>query len=824
MQSSKFFAWNVSILSLTLLLVSCAGVKTKHLNSNNHNDRIRYLVIHHTTIDYKDSVKALTEPHGVSAHYLIPENNDESYGNKKLEVVQLVDEKDRAWHAGSSYWQEQRNLNDQSIGIELVYKAPCAKSDNPIDANTGLNINANSNLMCFYPDFDDNQITLLIELIKGIQQRNPEISASHIIGHADITPGRRIDPGPRFPWQRLYNAGIGAWYETDTVTRYWNQFQQLPPTVGLVQSALKAYGYDVLETGIVNAQTINALTVFQMHFRPWQVDGQITLETSATLFALIERYRNGRLSVLMARYEAENEQKVAVNAYHYSGQIDGRYPNPNPSTRVAVNNKDLFRGYQGQGTIIINNSTAKSADIFINGKNISKGKNLLNKKDFIIKIGDATKNGFNRIHVANIKPKNSQLEITIPYPELTNGSAKSAGFSANKLKKIDRLIDAEIKLGFPGAALLIIKNGKIIKQTAYGYSSRYDAKGNKLKKPVKMSLNTLFDLASNTKMYATNFALMKLVSEGVIDVTKPLNYYLPDYKNNGREARLVKDLLTHNAGYAPEIKFFNKENKLGEQFFSQQKSLTQYLLTQRVPFQTGRGVKTVYSDTDYMLLGTLIERVTGKQLDEYVETEIFVPLGLTHTLFNPLQKEINKKQIAATELKGNSRDGKIWFDNIREGVIQGEVHDEKSFYSMNGVSGHAGLFSTVKETAILTSVMMNRGGYGNVRLFDADVVDQFSKPSDQDLSYGLGWRRAGNKSGSWSFGPYASPYAIGHTGWTGTLTLIDPYYDLSIVLLTNRKHSPIIDTKDGPKFLGDTFETGKYGSIVAMVYEAFLEQ
>ncbi len=824
MQSNKFIFCKVPFLVLFMFLFNCAGGKPKHLNSGNHNDRIRYLVIHHTTIDYQDSVKALTEPRGVSAHYLIPENNDSSYGKQDLQVVQLVDEKDRAWHAGSSYWQGQRNLNDQSIGIELVYKAPCSKAENPINANTGLNIDANTNLICFYPDFDDQQITLLIKLIKGILERNPEISASRIVGHADITPGRRIDPGPRFPWQRLYDAGIGAWYETDTVTRYWNQFQKQPATVGLVQAALKAYGYDVLETGFLDAQTKNALTVFQMHFRPWQVDGQITLETTATLFALIERYRNNRLSLLMARHDAEKEQQTDSHAYHYSGQIDGRFPKPNPSNRSLVNNKELFHGYKGQGEIIISHSTAKSADIFINGKNITKGRNLLNQNNLPLNIGKVTRNGFNNIHVDNIQPKGSHLEITIPYPELKNGTAASAGFSTNKLKKIDRFIDAEIKQGFPGAALLIIKNGKIIKQTAYGYSNRYDSHGKQLKNPVKMSLNTLFDMASNTKMYATNFALMKLVSEGLIDINKPLNDYLPDYKNDGREARLIKDLLTHSAGYAPEIKFFNKQNTLGESFYSQQKSLTQYLLTQRVPFNTGRDVKTVYSDTDYMLLGTLIERITAMPLDEYVETEIFQPLGLNKTVFNPLQKNIKKSQIAATELMGNSRDGKIWFDNIRQDVIQGEVHDEKAFYSMGGVSGHAGLFSTAKETAILTAVMMNRGGYGKVRLFNPDVVDQFIKPSDNDLSYGLGWRRAGNRDGLWSFGPYASPYAIGHTGWTGTLTLIDPYYDLSIILLTNRKHTPIVETKDGTQFLGDTFETGKYGSIVTMVYEAFLEK
>jgi CubicO group peptidase (beta-lactamase class C family) len=224
-----------------------------------------------------------------------------------------------------------------------------------------------------------------------------------------------------------------------------------------------------------------------------------------------------------------------------------------------------------------------------------------------------------------------------------------------------------------------------------------------------------------------------------------------------------------------------------------------------------------------MLLGTLIERITGKPLDEYVEQEIYKPLGLMNSVFNPLQKGYEKKQIAATELRGNSRDGTVEFENMRNTVIQGEVHDEKAFYSMGGVAGHAGLFSTVQDTAVLASVMLNRGGYGDLGLFDKSIMDQFLKPSDLNVTIGLGWRRAGNGERVWQYGPYASPYAYGHTGWTGTVTVIDPFYDLIIVLLTNKKHSPMILFEEGKVFSGDSFETGKYGSIISLVYEAFLE-
>ena len=814
----------VLIFTSLLLLTGCSGSNIRQIKSNNHNDRIRYLVIHHTTIDFKTSVDVLTREHGVSSHYLIPETKDPSYPSKKLEVVQLVDEKDRAWHAGRSYWQGQHNLNDQSIGIELVYLAPCGKAEQPLTYQTRLNSNAMANNICFYPDFDDQQIELLIDLVKGILKRNPEISPTKIVGHADITPDRRIDPGPRFPWQRLYKAGIGAWYEDDTVTRYWNEFLTNPPSIGAVQAALRSYGYGIIETGILDAQTINALTVFQMHFRPWEVTGQMTQQTSATLFALLERYFPKKLDKLQLRLAKEKSATVSDLKPTRQGQINGLFPQEDPSSRRLVNNRNVFKAYKGSGEIKLTSQGAQSADIFINGINISKVVKFRSEKEQIINIGDYTFNGYNSLKVENIKPEGAHLLINVPFPQINHFKAEPAGFSNKKLREIDQLITKDVASGFPGASLLILKDGKIIKNTTYGYSSRYDEKGTPLTVPTKVGPDTLYDMASNTKMYATNYALMKLVTDGKLDITAPISRYIPEYRGRGRDSRTVKDLLTHSAGYAPSIHFYSKDNKLGEQFFSQNKAHTQYLLTQRVPFEIGKGVKAKYSDIDYMLLGTLVERITGKTLDVYVEKEIFKPLGLTHSMFNPLQKDIDKKQIAATELRGNTRDGSVDFENIRESVIQGEVHDEKAFYSMAGVAGHAGLFSTAKDVAILASVMLNRGGYGDVNLFDKSAIDQFIKPSDLNITMGLGWRRAGNGERVWHYGPYASPYAFGHTGWTGTVTVIDPFYDLVIVLLTNKKHSPMMDTDAGKVFSGDQFETGKYGSIISLVYEAFLEK
>lgn len=817
------------LILCSLFLYSCASPESgiKKIQSANHNDRIRYLVIHHTTIDYEKSLSVLTKPRSVSAHYLIPEGRDPSYTADKLEAVQLVDEKNRAWHAGRSHWQGQNNLNDQSIGIELVYLSPCGKSNQPIEHHTGLNSNALSDRICFYPDFDQQQIAVLIDLIKGILERNPEISATRIVGHADITPDRRIDPGPRFPWQRLYKAGIGAWYEEETVTQYWNQFLENKPSIGIIQAALRSYGYGIIETGILDAPTINALSVFQMHFRPWEVTGTITPQTSATLFALLDRYFPKKLKQLQIRLNNEITQKSIEPKLNFQGQFNGLFPELDPSTRKLVNGRKMFKAYKGKGSLNILSNGATSADIYINGKKLLQKFPLSKNKESIIDLSNYTKDGYNSFKVNNIRPSNSSVVINIPFPSLTNAKPSDVGFSEKKLQKIDQLITKDIKNGFPGATLLIAKNGKIIKNTSYGFSRRYKEDGSEVLIPSRAEINTLYDVASNTKMYATNYALMKLVSEKKLDITAPINRYIAEYRGEGRDSRTVKDLLTHSAGYAPSIHFYSKKNSLGSNFYSQDKKNTQYLLTQRVPFVMGRGIKAIYSDTDYMLLGTLIERITGQDLDVYVEEEIFKPLGLSHTLFNPLQKGFEKKHIAATELMGNSRDGQISFNNIRTSTVHGEVQDEKAFYSMGGVAGHAGLFSTTSDLATLASVMLNRGGVGDVKLFDKSVIDQFLKPSDLNVTIGLGWRRAANGERIWQYGPYASPYAYGHTGWTGTVTIIDPFYDLIIVLLTNKKHTKLVDANDGngvrSTFLGDTFETGKYGSIVSLVYEAFLE-
>ena len=281
--------------TLVITLIGCVAAPIVEAPSRNQNSRVNYLVIHFTTENFSDSLALLTEPsdNPVSAHYLIPEPGDDTYPAKTLRVYQLVEESRRAWHAGESYWNGEEALNDRSIGIELVNRSYC------VDEADGAGDASDDEVYCFYPDFSHAQIGLLVELATDILERHPEIDPVDVVAHADIAPARKVDPGPRFPWQLLHRFGIGAWYDDETVLHYRRRFRAARPPAIAVQRALRAYGYRIEPTGANDLQSRQAVRAFQMHFLPSAVTGKLDLETAAIAFALIEKYRSESLADLL---------------------------------------------------------------------------------------------------------------------------------------------------------------------------------------------------------------------------------------------------------------------------------------------------------------------------------------------------------------------------------------------------------------------------------------------------------------------------------------------------------------------------------------------
>ena len=257
--------------------------KIQTFQSESFSTRIRFVVIHYTSIDWENSLKVLTnERYEVSSHYLIPEGGDDTYSDQ-IKIFQLVDEENRAWHAGISKWEERTNINDQSIGIELVNQAECS-------VRQGSQYDYTNNYICLFSEFDSDQIDQLILLLKDILSRHDEIKPTYIVGHSDISPDRKFDPGPKFPWKKLYENGIGAWYDDQTFEKYKNQFKRKIPDINQIQCALKRYGYGVEITNKIDEQTFFVIRAFQYHFTPNKSDGSISVDTVSALWALLEKY------------------------------------------------------------------------------------------------------------------------------------------------------------------------------------------------------------------------------------------------------------------------------------------------------------------------------------------------------------------------------------------------------------------------------------------------------------------------------------------------------------------------------------------------------
>lgn len=522
-------------------------------------------------------------------------------------------------------------------------------------------------------------------------------------------------------------------------------------------------------------------------------------------------------------FETKNANSIKYEEVTQLGdmQVDITFPLKSLDSSLALNNIKSFKGYKAQGEIFISVENVETFDLFINGNKLDNS-NFDKNKIYKIDISDYTLNGTNTLQVSNISPNDAKINIKVSYPHVIEADAEFVGFSPDKLNILDLIINKEVEYGFSGGQLVIIKDGCIVKNSAYGNINSYEKDGSKIENPISVTKDTLYDLASNTKMFATNYAIQMLVSQNKLSIDDKVNKFFEEFKDDddssikGKDMITIKDLLYHQAGFGDDPKYYSEKCE----FFSQLKDETEKMIL-KTPLSYEPRTKILYSDLDYMLLGMIVEKVVNLPLDKFVENNIYKPLGFNKIMFNPLQKGVSKNEIAATELNGNSRDGTVSFINNRNYTIQGEVHDEKAFYSMQGVSGHAGLFANAEQLAKLAQVMLNKGGYNQVKLFDSNVVDMFTQANNKNDSYALGWRKQGSGSYSWAFGEQAPNSTYGHTGWTGTLSIIDPQNDMIIIWLGNKKNSPVVNpNKDVNYFFGDHFLCGTYGAIPTFIYEA----
>ena len=267
-------------------LIACTPLQFIDVPSINRNGRVEYVILHFTTVDFDESLEILTKSseYPVSSHYLVPEQGDPSYPRGRLAVYRLVEEDERAWHAGKGFWRGVTDMNSRSIGIEIVNRSGCAN----VDSFSAL---SEPETHCRFLRFDTEQIELVIHLVSDILRRHPNIQPDGILAHSDIAFDRKLDPGPTFPWHRLYQSGVGAWYDEDRVQRFIEIFEAQPLRHQVLQRALSAYGYDIEETDEMDQRSRFAIRAFQMHFRPSDWSGLPDVETFAIVFALLEKYR-----------------------------------------------------------------------------------------------------------------------------------------------------------------------------------------------------------------------------------------------------------------------------------------------------------------------------------------------------------------------------------------------------------------------------------------------------------------------------------------------------------------------------------------------------
>jgi uncharacterized protein YbbC (DUF1343 family)/CubicO group peptidase (beta-lactamase class C family) len=376
---------------------------------------------------------------------------------------------------------------------------------------------------------------------------------------------------------------------------------------------------------------------------------------------------------------------------------------------------------------------------------------------------------------------------------LTAQVALGQAVSLERLAQMDAVIEGEIaNKRLPGAVVLVSRKGRVVWRKSYGSRALEPARE-------PMTPDTIFDVASLTKVVATATSIMILVERGKLRLSDPVSLYIPELKGEGRERITIEQLLTHISGYAPDF-------DLRERWTGYDEAIKRLI---KEPLRNTPGTRFTYSDIGFIALGEVVARVGQMPLDQFAQKNIFRPLGMTSTGFRPSASL--ESRIAPTEKRRGQMsylgdtaanagtEGDVW--------LRGQVHDPTS-YRMNGVAGHAGLFSTANDLAIYCQMILNGGSYGGVRVLSPLTVAQMTRPrivSSSGNTRGLGWDI--NTSYSTNRGELFPLGSFGHTGFTGTSIWIDPASEMFVVFLSNRVHP------DGKGDVGPL--RGRVASIVA---------
>ena len=374
---------------------------------------------------------------------------------------------------------------------------------------------------------------------------------------------------------------------------------------------------------------------------------------------------------------------------------------------------------------------------------------------------------------------------------IVKGQTSHLKNSKTLVTRIDSILNSKVaNEKIPGAVIQIKKDGKVIYKQAYGYAQKYDINRNLLNTPELMNTATLFDMASITKVIGTTNSIMLLVDRGLIKIDDPVGKYINSFDTGAKKEITIRNLLTHTAGLIEWYPLF---------YFSSDKKTT-YKLIGQLPLKYPVGMQRRYSDLGFILLGEIIEKVSGMPLEQFEKQNIFVPLAMTHTTYHPLQHG-RTTNIAATSL-GNPYETRMVYDSSlgyavkgldptswsgwRKYVVKGEVNDGNAFYANGGIAGSAGLFSTVDDMQKLVDMLMHKGKVGNKQFISSRVIDSFFV-KDQ-FNNGLGWMMDTTDS----FLKNGPEGTFGHTGFTGTSIMVVPQSNLSVILLINRQNMGLL--------------------------------